>query len=85
MMHPGTLEAFVLRHGARRVLLNAEYGVDEIARDRRVAARLAAHGVSLRTLHDFTLLAPGSVLTRQGAPFRVFSPFRRAWLDAVAR
>lgn len=80
---PGMLEAFVLHHNARRVLANAEYGIDENARDRRVAARLAAHGVSLRTLHDFTLLAPGSVLTRQGTPFRVFSHFRRAWLDAV--
>ncbi|MBK6286626.1 MAG: deoxyribodipyrimidine photo-lyase [Gammaproteobacteria bacterium] len=80
---PGALAAFVLHHNARRVLANAEYGVDEGARDRRVAVRLAAHRVKLRVLHDFTLLAPGSVLTRQGAPFRVFSPFRRAWLDVV--
>ncbi|MBP8925870.1 MAG: deoxyribodipyrimidine photo-lyase [Pseudomonadales bacterium] len=80
---PAALEAFALRHHARRVLVNAEYGIDEIARDQRVTARLATHRVSLRQLHDFTLLAPGSVLTRQGAAFRVFTPFRRAWLGTV--
>ena len=78
---PAALAALARRTGARRIHTQAEYGVDERRRDEAVAASLAAHGIDLDLRHDLTLLAPGSVLTREGAPFRVFTPFRRSWLQ----
>jgi len=48
-----------------------------------VAERLRAQGTAWRCLHDFTVLAPGTVRTQQDTPFKVFSPFRRAWLAQV--
>lgn len=74
---------FAVQHGALEVVAGAEYGVDEIARDGTVGEALRGRGIGWRRLHDFTLLAPGTVRTRDGSPFRVFSPFKRAWLEQV--
>lgn len=65
------------------VFANREYPIDELRRDRAVAAALAAANIGWRCFDDATLLAPGSVRTRQGQPFRVFTPFRRALLELV--
>lgn len=70
--------------GAGSVLAHREYGVDELARDDAVARELSATGIGWRCFDDATLLPPGSVLTAQGDPFRVYSPFRRRWLSLVA-
>jgi len=80
---PAAVAAFAREQNAGAVFANAEYAVNELARDREAAAALAAQGTAWRCLHDFTVLAPGTVRTQQGAPFRVFSPFRRAWLAQV--
>lgn len=70
------------RHGSC-VIASAEYGADETERDVRVAAALAGAGIGWRLLQDYCLLPPGSVRTREGAAFKVYSPFRRAWLELV--
>ncbi|PFG19397.1 cryptochrome/photolyase family protein [Serinibacter salmoneus] len=54
------------------------YGRD---RDERLAAALAADGrVLMRTGSPYAV-APGRVRKGDGEPYRVFTPFRRAWLD----
>jgi deoxyribodipyrimidine photo-lyase len=78
-----TVADFATAQGAGDVVAAAEYGVDEIARDAATANALHERGIGWQCLHDFTLLAPGTVRTREGAPFRVFSPFKRAWLEQV--
>jgi deoxyribodipyrimidine photo-lyase len=70
--------------GASRVHATAEYGVDELARDAATARTLGDAGRHWQRFHDATLLPPGSLQTRSGAPFRVFSAFRRAWLQQAA-
>jgi deoxyribodipyrimidine photo-lyase len=52
-------------------------------RDRRVQAALEAAGVRLELFEGETLAAPGEVLTKAGAPFAVFTPFARAFAEAV--
>lgn len=59
------------------VQVNEEYGDNETRRDRQVAARLDAEGVSFRSHLDQLLFAPGSILTRSGCYFQVFSQFRK--------
>ena len=80
---PAAIARVVREESVTQVLATAEYGVDEMARDARVASALAAGGTGWRLLHDNCLLAPGTVRTREGAPFKVYSPFRRAWLEQV--
>ena len=61
-----------------RVQVNEEYGLNESRRDQAVAAALAAEGVAFASHTDQLLFRPGSVLTRTGGYFQVFSQFRKA-------
>lgn len=59
------------------VQVNEEYGVNEVRRDSEVSQVLDAEGVAFRSHLDQLLFAPGSILTRSGGYFQVFSQFRK--------
>ena len=61
----------------RGVQVNREYGLDEARRDQRVEQQLEAIGVGFHSHLDRLLFAPGSILTRSGGYFQVFSQFRK--------
>ncbi len=66
--------------GATEVVANADVSPYSKRRDTRVAARLDLD------LHHGTLIhAPGSILTHEGARYRVFTPFLRRWFDAAVQ
>ncbi len=81
-------------HGPARTLiprLAAILGVDEVhaardyeplarARDESVAAALAAAGRRLVLHKDQVIFDTDEILTAQGLPYHVFTPYRRAWL-----
>ena len=46
----------------------------------RVAAMCASLGVEFHTFKDCTMHEPGEVLTGDGNPYRVFTPFAKNWL-----
>jgi deoxyribodipyrimidine photo-lyase len=52
-------------------------------RDRCVASALGREGIPFLLFEGETLAAPGSVRTRSGTQFGVFSPFARAFLRQV--
>lgn len=79
----GDIARFAAGHGCRALYANREYAVDERRRDAAVAAALAAKNIDWHVYDDATLLPPGRVLTRQGQPFKVFTPFRRALLELI--
>ncbi len=55
-------------------------------RDQRVIGALEALGVTAHASPGaYVVDDPGSVLTKQGKPYSVFSPYRRAWLEAPRR
>ena len=56
---------------------NEEYGVHETRRDAAVQQALDAHGIPLHRYLDQLLFQPGSVLTKTGGYFQVFSQFRK--------
>ena len=60
------------------VHVNEEYGLNERRRDEDVAHHLQTQGVDFHSHFDRLLLRPGSVLTRSGGYFQVFSQFRKA-------
>ena len=66
------------------VYCQAQYELNETRRDQAVARQLALAGVGFKQLAGDCLIAPGSLKTCLGGDYRVFTPFKRAWLAALA-
>lgn len=66
--------------GVDAVFTNRDYEPGAIARDHRVAARLAAEGIAFADFKDQVIFERDEVLTQAGQPFSVFTPYRNAWL-----
>lgn len=64
---------------AEVVFAAEDFGPVGRRRDAAVAARLAAGGRRLELVGSPYAVAPGSVSTQGGTPFKVFTPFSRAW------
>ena len=74
------IPALAVRLGAAAVYLNHDYEPDANARDEEVRRRLQADGRSLRTFKDQVVFEKSEILTADGRPYTVFTPYRRAWL-----
>jgi deoxyribodipyrimidine photo-lyase len=70
--------------GARTVHVSGETTPSGRARDARVATALAEQGVAGRPAGTPYVVDPGTVRTRQGTPYQVFTPFARAWREQAA-
>ena len=66
--------------GAERVHVAADFGPYGRRRDAQVAEALGEGRELVRTGSPYAV-APGTLTTKAGKPFRVFSPFHRAWRD----
>lgn len=64
---------------ATDVYVTADFAPYGRRRDQEVADALAAQGGDLRGVGTPYAVAPGTVLTQAGGPYRVFTPFARAW------
>lgn len=71
------------RVGARRVHTCREFTPYARRREERVRAELSERGVELLSSGSPYAVAPGTVMTNTGTPFRVFTPFSRAWREAL--
>ena len=67
--------------GADRVHLAADYAPYGRRRDEAVEQALAAEGIELVRTGSPYAVAPGRVLNQAGDPYRVFTPFSKAWAD----
>ena len=67
--------------GAQRVHVAADYGPYGHERDQRVEQALAGSGVELVRTGSPYAVAPGRVTNGAGDPYRVFTPFSRAWSE----
>lgn len=65
--------------GAEELCFNYEYPLNERKRDAAVCERMARIGVVARAFHGDLIIPPGQVLTGQGGPFKVYTPFSNAW------
>ncbi|MFV8783852.1 cryptochrome/photolyase family protein [Microbulbifer sp. SA54] len=62
------------------VFANAEYPLNERKRDEAVRESLREVGVPVEYCTDRTLIPPGSLTTNSGDGFKVFTPFKRAFI-----
>ncbi|WAJ38665.1 deoxyribodipyrimidine photo-lyase [Pseudomonas sp. GOM7] len=74
---PAVIAELCHAHEVCAVHVNEEYGVNESQRDRTVAAYLAQQAIDWYSHLDQIFFRPGSVLTRSGGYFQVYSQFRR--------
>lgn len=72
--------ALVRETGATSVHVSADYGPYGAARDAKVEGALAAANVPLVRTGSPYAVAPGRVIKSDGTPYRVYTPFYRAWL-----
>ena len=54
-----------------------------LARDAQVRGQLAHAGVGFHTHKDHVVFERSEILTQQGRPFAVFTPYRNAWMKAL--
>jgi deoxyribodipyrimidine photo-lyase len=64
---------------------NREYEVNELARDERTAALFRQHGLEVHDCDDQTVIPPDRVRTGSGGFFKVFTPFKNAWIAQLRR
>lgn len=69
--------------GVQEVLTNRDYEPQAIARDQRAAQALHAAGIAFSAYKDQVLLEQEEVMTQQGQPYSVFTPYKRAWLQKL--
>ena len=71
------------RLDAATVIAARDYEPDAVRRDAEVEARLRADGRRLVLVKDQVVYETDEVLTGQGRPFSVFTPYRRAWMKRL--
>jgi len=67
------------------VHVNEEYGIHESRRDEAVADAFKTKGIDFHSYLDQLLFKPGSVLTKTGTYFQVFSQFRKVCYERLHR
>ncbi len=58
---------------------NRDYEPYALRRDERIGSLYRSRGIDVRTFKDSVLLEPDEVLTREGKPYVVFTPYANAW------
>lgn len=72
------LEGLIEETGARAVFWNRRYEPAAVKRDRAVKVALAARGITAESFNGSLLHEPWTVLTQQGKPYQVFTPYWKA-------
>lgn len=80
---PGAVRLLAQAQGCTALHFNYEYPLNERNRDREVCEQLDAQGVRAHGYHGDLIIPPGQVVTGQGTPFKVFTPFSKAWLKCL--
>ena len=76
-----TVAAFADEVGAGSVHVSAETTPYGARRDTRVRRRIAERGIAWVATGSPYAVGPGRVRTQDGTPYRVFTPFARAWRE----
>ncbi len=70
--------------GVEAVFSNHDYEPEAVARDHKVAQALDALGIAFQTYKDQVIFERSEVLTTQGKPYTVFTPYKKAWLQRLS-
>ena len=76
---PSVLGEYLSCHAVRKLFVGREYPRNELERDRACAAEAASRDVEIQGFDHAVLVPPRLLMTGQGRPYTVFTPYRRAW------
>lgn len=68
---------------ASHLFFNAEYPINELNRDLSVNQLLREQGILVKRCHDRCIVPPGMIRNGQGDPYKVFTAFKKKWLQTV--
>ncbi len=66
-------------HQINELVVNREFELNEVVRDQA----LAAQGISFACFESDVIVPKGQVLNQAGQMYKVFTPFKKAWLSIV--
>ncbi|GEA50698.1 deoxyribodipyrimidine photo-lyase [Vibrio inusitatus NBRC 102082] len=78
---PSLITEVCQRFDIEQVFANAEYELNETTRDAQVEEALTEHDVAFTLCSDKCVFTPGSLLNKQGSYCKVFTPFKKTWLQ----
>ena len=78
---PDTIAEFCSTNNITKCYWNNEFGVDEHKRDENVKSILKKYELNYQCFDEQILFKPGTLLTGQGKPFSVFTPFKKKWIE----
>ncbi|MBV9718703.1 MAG: deoxyribodipyrimidine photo-lyase [Candidatus Eremiobacteraeota bacterium] len=78
------LTGLARRIDADTIYYNLDYEPEAILRDQRVERELHRAGLRTQAFCDHVYFAADEVLRDDGSPYRVFTPYKRRWLDRRA-
>jgi deoxyribodipyrimidine photo-lyase len=76
---PKLLYNYMKQCKSESLFFNLQYELNERRRDQFVCDYLNKKGMQCNSYHDQLILDPGTVLTKSGEHFSIFTPFKRAW------
>lgn len=79
-----TIMALLADAGAALVFAQREYELREAQRDEQVAATLAGRGSQLQLSDSQCVMPPGTVRSKTGEIYKVFTPYKKTWLLQLA-
>jgi deoxyribodipyrimidine photo-lyase len=77
----GELSRLACRLGASAVFYNEDYEPDAIRRDAAVTKSLQGGGIEVQAFLDHVYFGADEVEREDGRAYKVFTPYRRRWLD----
>jgi deoxyribodipyrimidine photo-lyase len=72
------------QHCFTQILANAEYEINERNRDAIIEQALSLVQKKLTLFHGDVIAPPGTIRTGSGDMFKVFTPFKKAWIKTYA-
>ncbi len=77
------MKTLAKKNRATHLFFNAEYPLDELQRDLEVNNLLKEEGILVKRCHDRCVVPPGRIRNGQGNPYKVFTAFKKNWLQTV--
>ncbi len=79
--NPEVIKKYIELNSIEKIFWNNQFGEDEINRDESVKDLLQNSNIEIKTFDEQVVFEPGSILTGEGKPYSVFTPFKRKWIE----
>lgn len=81
---PNEITDFCLKQNIKHLWFNRDFPIHEQQRDQAVSQSLKSHNIDVH-IQPADLIVPQAVLSQQGTPFKVFTPFFNRWVTLLAQ